>query len=152
VSGEFVGFDVKTRLSMLKSSAKARGINVNLSLNKYQNLINLGCMYCGINLKDEKGYCLDRLDSRQGYNITNVVPCCKICNRAKSDMDVNDFISWVKRTSKHMDKQLEVVQKMNNQGFVYSPEIEHKVHASLNTRPDFRIKVVNPLDELQRKG
>ena len=79
-----MSFDVKTRLSQLRGSARKRGINVNLDLNKYQVLINDGCHFCGENLKNQNGYCLDRVNSKQGYNYDNVVACCKICNRAKA--------------------------------------------------------------------
>lgn len=111
-----MSFDIKTRLSMLKSSAKARGLTVNLSLNKYQALIDTGCHFCGIDLKDEKGYCLDRLDSNGNYIISNVVSCCKICNRAKSNMNVHDFIDWLKRANIHMQKNVDTINKLKSLG------------------------------------
>ncbi len=111
-----MGFDVKTRLSMLKSSAKARGFTVNLSLNKYQILIDNGCHFCGISLKNENGYCLDRVDSNKHYIITNVVACCKICNRAKSNMDVKDFIEWVNRANNHLQKNIKIIEELKSMG------------------------------------
>ena len=37
---------------------------------------------------------LDRVDSSLGYEMSNVVPCCKVCNMAKSNMTVEQFIDW----------------------------------------------------------
>jgi 5-methylcytosine-specific restriction endonuclease McrA len=64
------------------------------------------CPYTGLSLihpKDSKNYSmlykasLDRIDSSQGYTLTNVVTSCKICNRAKSDMPQKEFYDWIKR-------------------------------------------------------
>lgn len=140
-----MSFDVKTRLSRLKSSAKERGIAINLDVNKYQNLIDQGCHFCGSDLKRENGYCLDRVDSNLGYIISNLVPCCKICNRAKSDMNVYDFINWLQTASEHMKKQLEVVKELQSlnidQEFII--KLEEELHKELNKNKEkLRIKYV----------
>lgn len=44
---------------------------------------------------------IDRVDSAQGYVLTNVVPCCKQCNRAKSDLSREEFLTWVERVHAH---------------------------------------------------
>jgi 5-methylcytosine-specific restriction endonuclease McrA len=44
---------------------------------------------------------LDRADSTLGYIPTNVVPCCKVCNRAKSDMTRSDFQAWLSQLVAH---------------------------------------------------
>lgn len=106
-----MSFDVKTRLGKLKNSADYRGIRVNLDVNKYQTLVDYGCHFCGDNLKTEKGYCLDRIDSAKPYIISNVVACCKICNRAKSNMDYNDFVSWFSRANDHIQKSLDIIKQ-----------------------------------------
>lgn len=121
------GFNVETRLSQLKHSAKARGINVNLDVNKYQILIDLGCHYCGSSLDKEKGYCLDRVDSAKGYVFSNVVGCCKICNRAKSDMDIDEFVQWLNRANTHTQKQIAKVREMVMSGM----HISHEEHVEL---------------------
>lgn len=107
-----MGFDIKTRLSMLKSSAKARGLFVNLDLNKYQTLIDYGCHFCGNDLKNENGYCLDRIDSQKNYIISNVVPCCKVCNRAKSNMNYHDFLDWIEKAANHMKLQKQNMKEL----------------------------------------
>jgi hypothetical protein len=40
---------------------------------------------------------LDRIDSSKWYLKDNVVPCCKKCNFAKSDMSKEDFISHINK-------------------------------------------------------
>lgn len=37
---------------------------------------------------------LDRVDNDKGHNKDNVVPCCKICNYAKSNMSIDEFRIW----------------------------------------------------------
>jgi hypothetical protein len=106
-----MSFDVKTRLSKLRSSAKHRNIRVDLDVNKYQMLVNMGCHYCGISLENENGYCLDRVDSSRGYIFSNVVGCCKTCNIAKSSMGVWEFVAWLKRAYKHTTEAISMVEQ-----------------------------------------
>ena len=113
---EFVGFDVRTRLNLLRSSAKSRGLNINLDIAKYQYLIDNGCEFCGIDLINEKGYCLDRVDNKKGYNIKNIVACCKVCNRAKNNMSVEDFFQWVNKISNHNRIQINIRNKLESLG------------------------------------
>lgn len=129
-----MSFDVKTRLNRLKNSAKKRNIYVNLDVNKYQELVNFGCHFCGKSLEDENGYCLDRVDSSKGYNIQNVVPCCKICNRAKSNMHVMDFRDWILQAAKHIEKQNKDVQEMLEAGLTLElcDKIEEELYKELN--------------------
>ena len=43
---------------------------------------------------------IDRLDNNEGYLPSNVVTCCKICNRAKHSLTVVEFLEWVRDISK----------------------------------------------------
>lgn len=89
--------------------AKDRNLNWCLSREEFKNLIEQNCFYCrsppdktislkrldnAINYKFSGIY---RINSDQGYNISNCVPCCWICNRAKLDSDLNDFLSWIEK-------------------------------------------------------
>ncbi len=40
---------------------------------------------------------IDRLDNRVGYYVSNVVACCKICNRMKSNMSVQGFLEHIRK-------------------------------------------------------
>lgn len=44
---------------------------------------------------------LDRIDSSLGHTLGNVVPCCWICNRMKSDMGADVFLSHIERIHYH---------------------------------------------------
>lgn len=39
---------------------------------------------------------IDRKNSSEGYTLGNSLPCCRVCNRAKSDMDYEEFKQWIK--------------------------------------------------------
>ena len=40
---------------------------------------------------------IDRKDSSIGYTKHNSVSCCKHCNTAKNDMNIEDFKNWIKK-------------------------------------------------------
>jgi hypothetical protein len=40
---------------------------------------------------------IDRIDSSKGYELNNVVPCCKNCNSAKMELSINDFKNQIKK-------------------------------------------------------
>ena len=67
-----------------------------LKTEQTKNSIGDGLLYSGI----------DRIDSNDNYTKENSVPCCRICNYAKSNMDVNDFQEWaIKIGQKAMAEQ-----------------------------------------------
>lgn len=80
-----------------------------LSYDEFINLTQLNCVYCDgvpsnritpLNNKDGGVYVyngIDRVDSTKGYTKDNCVTCCEICNRAKKDMTIDDFMSWIRR-------------------------------------------------------
>jgi len=90
-----------------KYGAKTRDYTFELSYNDFYSIIKKPCHYCSISASQErkcsgcKTSCIyngiDRVDNKQGYHFNNCVPCCQICNRAKSDMDYLDFISYLSR-------------------------------------------------------
>ena len=68
-------------------------------------LIKQNCHYCGqppstlrkIGKVEYLYNGVDRVDNSKGYEIGNVVPCCKVCNSAKNTMTVEEFYAWVER-------------------------------------------------------
>lgn len=60
---------------------RARGLSCDLNREFLVNeIFNKPCVYCGdTSLK----LGCDRLDNRVGHTISNVVPCCVICNRTR---------------------------------------------------------------------
>ncbi len=51
---------------------------------------------------------LDRLDPSLSHNKNNVVPCCAVCNYAKTDMKFEEFKSWVEKVYNHCCKREEL--------------------------------------------
>lgn len=72
------------------------------------------CFYCGAEIsnlhKSQHGTGdfayngLDRIDSKKGYSINNVVPACRRCNFAKSNRSQGEFIEWIRRCYRHLSK------------------------------------------------
>ena len=122
--------NIKSRFKLLKRSAEKRKISVNLNISIYSNLLDLGCIYCGSDLKESSGYGLDRIDNSKGYDISNVTPCCGICNRAKGSMNVSEFISWIKKANNFTNKKLQEIQDV----FYTEKEIKKMENIILNNK------------------
>ncbi len=95
-----------------KRHAEGRGFAWNLSEEFVSKIIRMNCYYCEAlpsNRKKTKNSLhggllysgIDRVDSSAGYTEDNVVPCCKICNYAKSNMHQDDFRKWALRIGKN---------------------------------------------------
>jgi hypothetical protein len=94
-----------------KRHAKNRGLSWELSFDDVKKIIQQPCFYCGTEKSNHKftknckeGYDhngIDRIDSNKGYAVDNVVPCCKVCNYAKSDMNQKAFIGWACKVAEH---------------------------------------------------
>lgn len=92
-----------------KSNAKKRKIDFNIDFDSFLNILKSNCFYCGIeptNIYHKRFYNVsyngvDRVDNSIGYELNNVVSCCKMCNIAKNNYTENEFLNWVKRLAKH---------------------------------------------------
>ena len=74
------------RFMRLGYNARDRGLSMTITLDQYKEIINKPCHYCGMSLDGMSGGGLDRKKNYDGYTIENVVPCCKYCNKVKSDV------------------------------------------------------------------
>lgn len=106
-------------LTSYKHRAKKNGINFFLIKEQFRNLISKNCFYCNAKPKDYNTYItdgnkssninqdsidrawikangIDRLNNDFGYVITNCVPCCEHCNRAKLDWTFEEFLIKIK--------------------------------------------------------
>jgi len=84
-----------------------------LSIEEFYSLIKKECHYCGSSPNQEikrpkskktqiKYNGIDRVDSSKGYVLSNCVPCCKLCNRSKSDLQIDKWKDHIIRIVKFM--------------------------------------------------
>jgi hypothetical protein len=86
-------------------NASRRGINFDLKSTDFYTLIKQNCYYCDSAPSNKQTYLntvffyngIDRLNNSYGYELNNSVPCCKICNIAKSNLTKVEFFDWIKR-------------------------------------------------------
>lgn len=81
------------RFKSYSNRARVRNLEFSLTENQFYELLSQDCHYCG----DEQSYGIDRKDSSVGYTKENSLPCCKMCNFMKRDLDYDLFIDKVKK-------------------------------------------------------
>lgn len=85
---EWYGFNKcrpKVRFKCLKSEAKQRNLNLELTLEEFTVFTGKNCYYCDTCMDEHVGSGLDRLNNELGYTVKNVVTCCGPCNTGRSD-------------------------------------------------------------------
>jgi hypothetical protein len=95
--------------SSYKLNAKSRGFDFNIDFDYAVSILKSDCHYCGIEPSNTymKSYYnatyngIDRVDNTKGYEIDNIVSCCKMCNIAKNNNTEEYFLQWVKRLSEY---------------------------------------------------
>ena len=95
------------------SNAQRRGIVWSLSDAEFNTLIKGSCHYCGeppSRLMTYKGVTgsltyngIDRTDNTFGYVSGNVVSCCALCNRCKSNLPYKQFVAYLRRAGEHLN-------------------------------------------------
>lgn len=114
----------RTFLSSYMHSALKRNIFWDLTPEQFSELIKQNCTYCNgaprtYTKKSRKGKGrplkitangIDRIDSKIGYTLSNVVPCCTTCNRMKMALPVSEFLeqchkisTWLQQSQKLLD-------------------------------------------------
>lgn len=86
-------------------SAEKRNIPFELEIGWFKKFIENSCIYCGIDssliFKSKhviyKYNGIDRLDNNEGYYASNCYTCCNLCNRAKNNLTIEEFNSWINR-------------------------------------------------------
>lgn len=116
-------------------NAKNRGYDWNLTIDEVKNLASQNCYYCNnepveytlakksylrqlnkVGCKIDQEFAnskviftngLDRVNNDKGYSANNVVPCCAICNSAKSDHSEEEWNAWLDRIAEHRTSKKE---------------------------------------------
>jgi hypothetical protein len=78
------------RFRAYKVSASARGYVFDLTFEQFMTFWQKPCHYSGHAILTIG---LDRVDNTKGYTITNVVPCCTTCNKAKQAMGPDEYVA-----------------------------------------------------------
>lgn len=105
-----------TLMYVYKNNANKRNIVFNLSKDEFKKLTSGRCDYCGEAPEKEfkrppsnnpfnGNYIyngIDRVDNDMGYFVDNCVSCCETCNRAKLEMNRDDFVKWIIKVYKNI--------------------------------------------------
>ena len=94
------------RFCVYKAGAKARKYTFLLTKTDFSELYYRPCHYCG-GYSEGKGkpHCgIDRVDNTKGYELSNCVPCCSICNKWKSAWSHTFFVSHAAKITEHQIK------------------------------------------------
>ena len=95
--------------SIKRRYARNKDLEFSLTLEEFSDLSQQDCFYCGISPSNQFNEYkatrenpfeysgIDRFNNTEGYTISNSVACCKVCNLAKRDMTIEDFVAWVDR-------------------------------------------------------
>lgn len=107
--------NLRVVINHYSSRAKKRGFVWNLTEDEATNLLLSPCHYCKVSPNREVNYLhntksqivsgIDRKNNKFGYILENCVPCCKICNRAKLNSTLDEFLFWVKGLIKNFDEK-----------------------------------------------
>lgn len=111
--------------------AKTKGLEWGLAENEFLILTSQQCFYCGslpANVSKSGVYNgdyvyngIDRLNSEQGYIPGNTVACCAVCNRAKSNMPIEDFLAWIEKFRRPRG-DVELVKIVDKRGKIITPD------------------------------
>ena len=93
-----------------KKHARNKNVSWDLTKEEARKLFEGNCHYCGVEPSNRPTYNhngtfvyngLDAVDNLGGYNIDNVVSCCRKCNEVKKAMTLTEFENYICRVYHH---------------------------------------------------
>jgi hypothetical protein len=101
-------------LACYRKAAQKRQLSFSLTKEEFRELISQSCAYCGDAPKnrrysryshhddsiDYNG--IDRVDNNLGYDKSNCVPCCEICNKSKQTLTLDEFKNHIIKVVCHL--------------------------------------------------
>ena len=96
-------------------NAATRGIEWRLTKELVRAITQQPCHYCGAVPKNRIAVCrgngdyiyngIDRKDPARGYELDNVVPCCRHCNYAKNDSTYEEFLEYLDQLMEYRQRK-----------------------------------------------
>jgi hypothetical protein len=97
--------------------SKKHNIDVTITSEDYFKIASKNCYYCNdppaklarfknrkyVNNEEISLHGIDRLDSKKGYHIDNIVSCCTSCNYAKHKLSEKEFINKIMKIYKNLN-------------------------------------------------
>ena len=83
-----------------KKAAKERKYIFNLTFDQFKKFWQKPCYYCGDKIETIG---LDRIDNNKGYEMKNIISCCRQCNYLKGNRNRNDFIMHCKKIVNYLN-------------------------------------------------
>ena len=77
-------------------SAAKRNLSFYMTIDEFTEIVTKPCYYCK-KYEDNEVIGIDRINSFIGYNIENIVPCCKLCNTMKQQLTTNEFALQIEK-------------------------------------------------------
>jgi len=91
---EIVRNNMHPQYTTYKKGARERNLHFSISYEEYETIVKNPCYYCG--MTQERGFNgIDRINSSNGYILTNCVSCCQMCNYMKGTLGFNVFIKRI---------------------------------------------------------
>ena len=90
-----------SQYSVYKVTSTSKQLSFEITKGDFMEMVVNECYYCGI--IQEKGFNgIDRLDSSEGYIMSNCVSCCQMCNYMKGCLGPTIFINRVEHIMTHL--------------------------------------------------
>jgi hypothetical protein len=109
-------------LNFTYAGYKKRGLKVGLfelTKEQFYEISQKNCLYCGCKpnnvmkketkTKGERTFIyngIDRVDNSKGYTLENSVPCCGTCNRMKTNLGLEEWLTHMKKILDNVDSNL----------------------------------------------
>lgn len=97
---------ISNRYYILKHNAKKRGIEVKITQEQHDILIeDRACYYCDADFSKQQGAGLNRVDNSKGYIMGNLKPCCGTCNSIMNNFGKEELISRLYKIANRLKKE-----------------------------------------------
>ena len=110
---------------MYRFRARRKKIDFQITPDEVGEIICQPCFYCGAEPQNKaradsphtaRYYSgIDRVDNAKGYQLDNVVPCCKVCNTMKHVLTLEEFRNHIEILARRFSEPAVVLNSQNRQ-------------------------------------